>query len=357
MLLELNMSEEGAKKGSSLLAIFLFGFLSIIFAEVFSGSSPLWFLGIWGWFVVLPLYWGHALLLLNLAMKYERTSLTQLYLWGVIFGLYEGWMTKVIWAGYMGDVPQFGTFLGFAVGEFYVIALFWHPLFSFIIPILVFQIIVQATHKGEAGSIYTSHLRVISNSNRNKILLGIITLTGSLFITMGLDANSLAILLAGGINFVYIFLLSWITISWSKKPLNLESLRLGNRGLSITVVYLIVLYMFTFLVLLPERIPSLGTMILTIDIYIIVITLIFLSPRDTRKTIELPQGILNFGQIAWALIMLIMLAVTWALIPIMALILGTLFYLGMLFLGPVLFVLAVVNVIRKSRASKQKSME
>ncbi|MHA1615039.1 MAG: hypothetical protein ACTSYJ_09355, partial [Candidatus Thorarchaeota archaeon] len=174
------MSEEGAKKGSSLLAIFLFGFLSMIFAEVFSGASPLWFLGIWGWFVTLPLYWAHALLLLNLAMKYERTSLTQLYLWGVIFGLYEGWMTKVIWAGYMGDIPAYGVFLGFAVGEFFVIALFWHALFSFIIPILVFQIIVQATNKGEAGSIHTSHLGVISRRKRNYVLLGIIIVAGSL---------------------------------------------------------------------------------------------------------------------------------------------------------------------------------
>ncbi len=351
------MSEEGTKKGSSLLAIVLFGFLSMIFAEMFSGSAPLWFLGAWGWFVALPLYWAHALLLLNLAMKYERTSLTQLYLWGVIFGLYEGWITKVIWAGYMGEVPAFGTFLGFAIGEFLVIALFWHALFSFIIPILVFQIIIQATNKGEAGSIHTSHLRVISSGTRNKIILGIITLAGSLLITMGLNADSLAILFAGGINFVYIFLLSLIATSWNKRPLDLESLRLGDRGMSIIVVYLIILYAITFLMLLPERIPGIETILLTIAFYIFVIALIFLSPRDNRKTIELPEGILNFGQITWAFIMLIMLAVTWALIPGIALILGTLFYLGMLYLGPILFFLAVVNVLRKYRASRQRAME
>ncbi len=351
------MSEEGAKKGSSLLAIFLFGFLSMIFAEVFSGASPLWFLGVWGWFVTLPLYWAHALLLLNLAMKYERTSLTQLYLWGVIFGLYEGWMTKVIWAGYMGATPAFGTVLGFAVGEFFVIALFWHALFSFIIPILVFQIIVQATNKGEAGSIHTSHLGVISRRRRNYVLLGIIIVTGSLFLMMGLIADSFSILVAGIINLAYIVLLSWLVTSWNKKPLDLESLRLGKTGLSITIIYLFALYIFTFFTLFPERIPSLGTILLTIAFYGFVIILIFVSPRDTRKTIELPEGIFNYVHIRWVLILCFMLAISWAMMAAVGVILATLFYLGMIFLGPILFFLAVVSVIRKALANRKMSME
>ena len=351
------MSEEGTAKGSSILAIVLFGILSMIFGEVFSGSDPLWFFGAWGWFVSLPLYGTHALLLLNLAMRYERTSLTQLYLWGVLFGLYEGWITKVIWAGYMGDVPAFGTFLGFAIGEFMIIALFWHAVFSFIIPILVFQIIVQGTNKGDAYPIHTSHLKVISKGMGNKILLGIVIVTGSFFITMGLSANSLAIIFSGGVNFVYIYILGWIVIKWNKKPLSLDSLRLGERGISMIVVYLIALYGIMFLTLLPERIPSVGTILLTIAFYIIVITLIFLTPRDTRKTIELPSGILNFGDLTWALIMLIMLAITLAMVSIVALLVGSLFYLGMVFLGPILFFLAVVNVFRKYRASTHQPTE
>jgi len=346
------MSEEGAKKGSSLLAIFLFGFLSMIFAEVFSGASPLWFLGIWGWFVTLPLYWAHALLLLNLAMKYERTSLTQLYLWGVIFGLYEGWMTKVIWAGYMGDIPAYGVFLGFAVGEFFVIALFWHALFSFIIPILVFQIIVQATNKGEAGSIHTSHLGVISRRKRNYVLLGIIIVAGSLFMMMGLGADSFSIMIAGITNLAYIVLLSWFVTSWNSKPLDLESLRLGKTGLSITIIYLFALYLYTFFTLFPERIPPLGTILLTIAFYGFVIILIFVSPRDNRKTIELPEGIIDSGNITLFLVLFLMLSVSWITMGSVSLILGTLFYLAMIFLGPILFFLAVLNVIRKALANR-----
>jgi len=261
------MSEEGPKNRTSIMAVILFGFLSMIFAEVFSGASPLWFLTSWGWFVTLPLYWAHALLLINLALRYERISLTQLYLWGILFGLYEGWITKVIWAGYMGDVPAFGTFLGFAVGEFFIIALFWHAVFSFIIPIMVFQIMAVSTHRGEAVEVHSSHLKVISKNNRNRLILWMIIIAGSLFMTMGLDAIVLAVVIAGGMNFLFILLLSYLTISLSKRPLSLESLRVGNRGLSIIIVYLVALYGVTFLTLLPERIPSIGTILLTIAFY------------------------------------------------------------------------------------------
>jgi hypothetical protein len=90
------MSEVEGKKRANILAIILFGILCMVFGEVFSGASPLWFLRAWDWFVTFPLYWAQALLLINLALRYERTSITQLYLWGIIFGLYESWITKVI---------------------------------------------------------------------------------------------------------------------------------------------------------------------------------------------------------------------------------------------------------------------
>ncbi len=350
-----NMSEERATNRPSILAIILFGFLSMIFAEVFSGSSPLWFLDAWGWFVTLPLYWAHALLLINLAMRFERTSMTQLYLWGILFGLYEGWITKVIWAGYMGDVPLFGTFLGFAVAEFMVIALFWHAVFSFILPILVFQIIMIRTNKGDAVSIHTSHLQVIANTTGNKILLGIFVVFISIFVAAPFNGDTFSIIIAAGVNFAYIFALSWVTITWNKRPLGLESLKIGNRGLSILVVYLIALYGLMFFTLLPERIPSITTILLTIGFYALVLTMIFITPRDTRKTVELPSGILSFENIAWAFIMIILLATTCGLIPLLVSVLWSILYLGMIFIGPIIFFLALVKVIFKARAGRQQS--
>ena len=134
-------------KQARFLPLLLLGILSMVFAEVFSGSSPLWFLDPFTIILAFFLYWGHILFFLNLALKCNRTSMTHLYLWGILFGLYESWITKVVWAGYIEEPgPGWGSFLGFAVAEFMIIGLFWHAIFSFIVPILAYEILVISTN-------------------------------------------------------------------------------------------------------------------------------------------------------------------------------------------------------------------
>jgi hypothetical protein len=125
---------------AKLVFILLAGSLSMFFAEVLSGSSVLWFVSGWAWLVTFWLYLAHFLLFINLALIFKRTSLTALYLWGVLFGLYEAWITKVTWAGYMGSEPGWGKILGFAFPELPLIVFFWHPVFAFILPVLCFEI-------------------------------------------------------------------------------------------------------------------------------------------------------------------------------------------------------------------------
>ncbi len=351
------MSEEGKQLSTNLVAIIFFGFLSLVFAEVFSGSSPLWFLDSWGWLVTLPLYWAHALLLLNLAMRYERMSLTHLYLWGIIFGLYEGWITKVIWGGYMGQDPQIGIFLGFAISEFLVIGLFYHSVFSFIVPILVFQVVTLATQGNETPVVYTSHLKVLARTRRNFTLWGIIIVSGSIFLATAVGNDVFVTLLSALINFGYISIMIVVITSIRKKRISLESLRLGTRGLSIIIVYLIALYILMFFTLLPERIPSIGTILLTIDFYIIVLTLIFLSPKDKDQTYELEEGLMNVRDIHLGLVVFVILSFVWCILATFSTILSFMLYLWMVFLGPLLFLAAVGNVLIKIWDSRSLSKE
>jgi hypothetical protein len=330
-------------KGSNLLALTLFGFLSMIFAEVFSGSSPLWFLSIWGWIVTLPLYWAHAVLLLNLAIRYQRSSLTPLYLWGVIFGLYESWITKVLWAGYIGETPQFGTFLGFAIGEFMVIGLFWHAVFSFIVPIFVFEIIVYSINS-DSSSILSSHIPALLHRRRNSIILYAVMFIGSLFITMGLthDLLSVSIAILGN----GLFILTLIHFTRKRQSVSIKSLILGRKGMSIIIVYLLGLYAITFVFLLPERIATLETMLLTLSFYLVVINLIVLSPKDKIYNEPIQGRVLEFGQLKRAFFVFAFLAVIWVLLGEISLLLGTLSYIGMLLLGPTLFMLAVLKIAK-----------
>jgi len=350
------MSEE-VKPASSLLAILFFGLLSLIFAEVFSGSSPLWFFSDWGWFVTFPLYLAHALLLLNLAMRYERMSLTHLYLWGIIFGLYESWITKVIWAGYMGQAPQLGTFLGFAVAEFLVIGLFFHAVFSFIVPILVFQVVALATQKDETPIVYTSHLKVLSRTSRNYTLWGLIIVGGSIFLSTALGNNIFITMIAAIINFAFITVMIVLLTSVHKRKLSLESLRLGRTGLAIVIIYLIGLYVVMFFMLAPERIPSFGTILLTIAFYIVILTLLYISPKDKEQTYELAEGLMNQRDILIGLVAFVILSFIWCIVYTVSIILSFMFYIWMVILGPILFVTAIGKIIMKLWDARSQSKE
>lgn len=141
--------------------ILLIGTLSMFFAEVFSGASQTWFINGWGILVTFPLDLVHLLFFLAIAMRTKRTSLSQLYLFGVMFALYEAWITKVLWAGYMDtEGPSLGTSLGLGVAEFPVLVLFWHPIMSFIVPILVFEILT--------GKTLVQHSEILKRSGRKE---------------------------------------------------------------------------------------------------------------------------------------------------------------------------------------------
>jgi hypothetical protein len=89
---------------SLVFARLLVGLLVLICAEVFSGASlqvGLWHP--WTLLVTYRLYFAHFFFFTTLAVRTGLTSFWSLYLWGVLFGLYESWITKVIWYGYGGD--------------------------------------------------------------------------------------------------------------------------------------------------------------------------------------------------------------------------------------------------------------
>ena len=65
----ITMEDNLQTKNNNISLIVLFGLLSVICAEVFSGSAPLWMYDLWGLLIVLPLYWGHGLILWNVALE------------------------------------------------------------------------------------------------------------------------------------------------------------------------------------------------------------------------------------------------------------------------------------------------
>jgi hypothetical protein len=116
----------------------LIGLVVLICAEVFSGASL--GMGLWHPWTILLTYWlyfAHFFLFTTLAVRTGRTSLSCLYLWGVLFGLYESWITKVIWQGYNGDGKFAMGHIGpYGFSEISMVFIF-HPVASFILPLAV----------------------------------------------------------------------------------------------------------------------------------------------------------------------------------------------------------------------------
>jgi hypothetical protein len=115
----------------------LLGALSTVFAEVVACSTPFPFFEPWGLIVVFPLYSLHALVLAPLAFRRGAVRLTSLWLLGAIFGLYEAYVTKVLWhpTWCQDEYP-------WVVGGVYVVhtallVLFWHAFLAFVIPVFL----------------------------------------------------------------------------------------------------------------------------------------------------------------------------------------------------------------------------
>ena len=88
----------------------LVGLIVLICAGVFSGASLR--MGLWHPWTLLLTYWlyfAHFIFLTTLAVRTGRTSLSSLYLWGVLYGLYESWITRAAFSTCGGAKTNFSV--------------------------------------------------------------------------------------------------------------------------------------------------------------------------------------------------------------------------------------------------------
>ncbi len=107
--------------------------LSVFGAEVISGSFPYPFFSAWGWLVLMPLYGLHMVVLASVVLKRGAPRLSTLYMAGMLFGLYEAYITKVLWSSPWG----MAEIAGIGIFELTLLVFLWHPLMAFILPLSV----------------------------------------------------------------------------------------------------------------------------------------------------------------------------------------------------------------------------
>ena len=224
-------------------SILLLGALSMLFAEVFSGASTLWFLDAWGLFLTYPLYLAHTIFLLNVAFLWKKTSPRQLYFFGMLFGLYEALITKVLWFGYPASTgPMIGYFSGIAWGEYLTLVFFYHPVMSFLIPVFVYELL--------SGDVLPGHERFLQKNWKTILLIIILLVMGASFQSNGSQYDVVRSVGSMGGSLLIVVLLHVLS-----REKTLQSLVLGKKSLIGVIVYLTALYSVTTVIIFPERLP------------------------------------------------------------------------------------------------------
>lgn len=259
-------SRSSASGAPVVLARLLIGLIVMICAELFSGASLK--LGFWHPVTLILTFWlyfGHFFFLTTLAVRTGRTSLGALYLWGVLFGLYESWITKVIWHGY-GEDGKFvmGSIGPYGFSEISMVFLF-HPVMSFILPLAVtclrcpplrrmFPDLAWLTGKGKLARVVQGYL-VLS-------FVPIIAMNSRGPVNLALNAALVLVVL------VILLRLARPALS---APDGRPIVVFGRRGLIGLSVYLAILYGLTYPQLRPEGLPSIAVQAVTFVFYAVVI--------------------------------------------------------------------------------------
>lgn len=305
---------------------FLIGLLSMFFAEIFSGASAIWFTNLWGVFFTFPLYMFHVLFLLWIAVRYNRVSLRQLYFLGIIFALYEAWISKVIWTGYLGAAgPEFGTVFGLAFAEFLVLVFFWHPVMSFIVPLIVFQLLT--------GKVFPLHADILRKTRVRSYIIVLSILLFSAFIANG---NSFDNVSANTSVLGTLFLI--VLAAKKSKGSNILSLYFKKRYFILTAFYLIILYCAGFLLFLPEKIPGRVVPYMSVFVFYACSFMVLARSGKTSTCLtELPEDSYSSKDMLMYVVLLILAVNVACLVPYISTMMIGAAYLSMMLAGIILF--------------------
>lgn len=227
------------------------GMLSVVCVEVPAGSTMFPFFTIWGVLVVWPLYLLHSVFLAAVVFRFGKPGFWQLYSAGILYGMYEAYITKVVWVSFRPEGP-FYSLGGIALFETIICALFLHPLLAFVIPLLFAEMALTRSNEVFHGL----PLRV-----RNSIHAHPALWVGALVTMFGLmqfvnSPSVMSSLLSGTGNGVMLGLVVWRWRRSGGHEYTLRQLLPGPRGFRIFGWVLLAWYVFWGIAINPKNIPG-----------------------------------------------------------------------------------------------------
>lgn len=282
---------------------FILSAYSVFFAEVVSGSYPMAFFNpfnpadVWGWIALMPLYGLHTLVLASAVFSWGRPKFYALFLAGAIFGLYEAYITKVLWHPGWGAVWIVG---GVAVVEIFVIALFWHPFMAFIIPLSAGE--ATLTGSTEIVDGMPAWMRRWLTS-RNIAIVFLLFAAWAGMTHGGQAPFALHTLLSSLISAVFLL---GIVYYWKRRTTgrvySMRSLLPTPRQAVLLLLPLLAIYLLFGIGMLPNRIPGIWGQAPIWAFYVALFALLYIAVRksnsDTMPVFPLVRAVIGWKWMA-----------------------------------------------------------
>ena len=269
---------EAPDRRTKLLFWYILGCLSTYFAEVWSGSQPFSFLNIQSYVLVIPLYTLHTLFLWTLIWRNGKSWLYALFPAGCLFGLYEAYITKVLWNP-TWEISTPNVF-GIALTETMVLVLFWHCFMSFVVPLLLGEAIF--TSSSETYSMLPDWALGFLDRLERRKLYCVLPFFGGLFQSVG-TGSVLNSVLSGLLTTLYLVAL---LILWRRRggeSYSMRQLLPDDREFKGITVALAVYYVLTTIFMRAEEIPGLDAQATIWVLYLFFGALLYLALRKSRE--------------------------------------------------------------------------
>jgi hypothetical protein len=257
--------------------------ISVIFVEVPAGSTMFPFFTVWGMLVVLPLYLLHSVFLAAVVFRFGRPNFWTLYSAGTLYGMYEAYITKVLWTSFRPEGP-FLTLGGIAFFETLILVLFLHPLLAFVVPMYFTEVL--CTNSSEIDQGLPARARAIIGKHPVRAIGLLMALLG--FMQFVNSKSVLQSFLSGAGNSVVLGLaLLW----WRKSggaAYSLRELLPGSKGIKIFGGLLLCWYLLWGVAINYKSIP--GILHGQLTIWLIYAGLLIIFFRCLRQGREAPAS-------------------------------------------------------------------
>jgi hypothetical protein len=219
----------------------------------------------------------------------------------VLFGLYESWITKVIWTGYDGDGKFAMGHIGpYGFSEISMVFIF-HPVASFILPLAVACLLCPPLRR-----LFPELAWFTGKTRGARIVQGYLVL--SFAPVMAMNSGGPANLAA---NLAVAIALLFVLLRLARPALSSADGRqivaFGRRGFAGLCVYLALLYGVAYFAIRPEGRPSVGVQLFTFVFYGLAIAGLWLHRR--REPLPEAGALVERGELHLVTVLLAVLLV------------------------------------------------